>query len=74
MVREDPRCSPANPLFAEIEQPGIGRVLAPSVPLQPALPPKPAPRLGADTDAVLREVLGVPAERIAALRAAGVLA
>src|ERR1041384_4713441 len=25
LVRDDPRCSPANPLFANIEQPGIGR-------------------------------------------------
>jgi 2-methylfumaryl-CoA isomerase len=74
MVREDPRCSPANPLFAEIEQPGVGRVLAPASPLRPALPPRPAPRLGADTDAVLAEVLGLPAERIAAYRGAGILA
>jgi 2-methylfumaryl-CoA isomerase len=74
MVREDPRCSTANPLFAEIEQPGIGRLLAPSAPLQPALPPKPAPGLGADTEAVLRDVLGLTTERIAAYRSAGVLA
>lgn len=74
MVREDPRCSTANPMFAEIEQPGIGRLLAPSSPLQPALPPRPAPRLGADTDAVLAERLGLPAERIAAYREAGILA
>ncbi|HWB51067.1 MAG TPA: CoA transferase [Stellaceae bacterium] len=33
----------------------------------------PAPALGADTDAVLRDVLGLPAERIARLRAAGAL-
>src|SRR6185437_16605851 len=25
LVRDDPRCSPENPLFAEMEQPGIGR-------------------------------------------------
>jgi 2-methylfumaryl-CoA isomerase len=73
MVRDDPRCSPANPLFAEIEQAGVGRVLAPSSPLQPALPPRPAPRLGQDTDAVLTEVLGLPAERVAAYREAGIL-
>src|SRR5205085_10884222 len=24
LVRNDPRCSPANPLFADVEQPGIG--------------------------------------------------
>ncbi len=74
MVREDPRCSTANPLFAEIEQPGIGRLLAPSSPLQPAIPPRPAPRLGQDTDAVLAERLGLPRERIAAYREAGILA
>jgi len=73
MAREDPRCSAANPLFAEIEQPGVGRLLAPSSPLQPALPPRPAPRLGADTDAVLRERLGLPDDTIAAYRAAGLL-
>ncbi|WP_270936749.1 CoA transferase [Falsiroseomonas oryzae] len=73
MAREDPRCSAANPLFAEIDQPGVGRVLAPSSPLQPALPPRPAPRLGADTDAVLAEVLGLPADRIGAYREAGIV-
>ena len=74
MVREDPRCSAANPLFAEIEQPGVGRVLAPASPLQPALPPRPAPRLGADTAAVLAGVLGLSPPRIAAYREAGILA
>jgi 2-methylfumaryl-CoA isomerase len=73
MVREDPRCSVANPLFAEIDQPGVGRVLAPGSPLQPALPPRPAPRLGADTGAVLAEVLGLSPARIAAYREAGIL-
>jgi 2-methylfumaryl-CoA isomerase len=73
MVREDPRCSAANPLFAEIEQPGVGRILAPSVPLRPALPPRPASPLGADTDAVLAERLSLSAGRIAALRDAGIL-
>jgi 2-methylfumaryl-CoA isomerase len=74
MAREDPRCSAANPMFAEIEQAGVGRLLAPASPLQPAIPPRPAPRLGADTDAVLAGLLGLPAERIAAYREAGILA
>jgi 2-methylfumaryl-CoA isomerase len=73
MVREDPRCSPANPLFHEIEQQGVGRVLVPSSPLQPAEPPRPAPRLGADTDAVLAQVLGLSPDRVAAYREAGIL-
>jgi len=73
MVREDPRCSAANPLFSEIEQPGVGRLLVPSSPLQPAAPPRPAPHLGADTDAVLAQVLGLSADRITAYREAGIL-
>jgi crotonobetainyl-CoA:carnitine CoA-transferase CaiB-like acyl-CoA transferase len=48
----------ANPLVGLIDQPGIGRILATGTPLaQPGTPqtPAPAPILGADTDAILRE-------------------
>jgi 2-methylfumaryl-CoA isomerase len=48
----------ANPLVGLIDQPGIGAILATGIPLaQPGAPqtPVPAPVLGADTDAVLRE-------------------
>jgi 2-methylfumaryl-CoA isomerase len=48
----------ANPLVSLIDQPGIGRILATGTPLaQPGTPqtPAPAPILGADTDAILRE-------------------
>jgi 2-methylfumaryl-CoA isomerase len=50
----------ANPLVRLIEQPGIGPVLATGSPLaQPgAGAPAPAPSLGADTEAVLSELLG----------------
>ena len=45
LVRGDPRCSAANPLFATVEQPGIGRYLMPGLPLDfgaaPRLPPRP---------------------------------
>lgn len=73
MVREDPRCSEANPLFATIDQPGVGRILAPRAPLMPSPAPKPAPVLGADTDAVLGDWLGLSGDAIAAQRAAGIL-
>src|SRR5207237_3570992 len=33
LVRDDPRCSPVNTLFAEIEQPGIGPYPMPGLPL-----------------------------------------
>ena len=67
LVRDDPRCSPENPLFAEVEQPGIGRYPMPGLPLDfsasPRQPTRPAPRLGEHTDQVLSEVLGLPAAR-----------
>ncbi len=71
LVRDDPRCSAANPLFAEIDQPGIGHYLTPGLPLDfaaaPRLPPRPAPRLGEHTDMVLAEVLGLSAAEIGRL-------
>ena len=78
LVRDDPRCSPQNPLFAEVDQPGIGRYPMPGLPLDfsasPREPTRPAPRLGEHTDQVLSEVLGLSAGEIARLRDAGVAA
>lgn len=72
MVNEDPRCSELNPMFAELEQPGIGRYLVPGSPLGfsavPREPPVRAPRLGEHTDAILSEVLGLTSGAIGALR------
>jgi 2-methylfumaryl-CoA isomerase len=64
----------ANPLLGEIEQPGVGPVLAPGSPLaQDGRPdPAPAPRLGADTAGVLADLLGLPAGEIGALAERGV--
>ena len=65
LVRDDPECSIANPMFAAIEQPGVGLVLAPGVPLDfqgsGRLPPRAAPRLGEHTAEVLSELLGLDA-------------
>ncbi|HEX6442073.1 MAG TPA: CoA transferase [Stellaceae bacterium] len=78
LVREDPRCSPANPLFAEVEQPGIGRYPMPGLPLDfgaaPRQPTLPAPRLGEHTDAVLSQVLGLSAAEMARLHDSGIAA
>ena len=78
LVRDDPRCSPANPLFADIEQPGIGRYPMPGLPLDfsasPRTPTRPAPRLGEHTDEVLAEVLRLPAGEISRLHDSGVAA
>ena len=78
LVRSDPRCSEANPIFSLIEQPGIGRYLAPGLPLdfsnEPRRPPRPAPLLGEHTDAVLSEVLGLSSVEIGRLYEEGIVA
>jgi 2-methylfumaryl-CoA isomerase len=78
LVRDDPRCSPANPLFAAVAQPGIGRYPMPGLPLDfgasPREPTRPAPRLGEHTDQVLTEVLGLSDHEIARLHDAGIAA
>jgi 2-methylfumaryl-CoA isomerase len=72
MVEEDPRCSTANPLFAMLDQPGIGSYLVPGSPLQfsavERVPPRRAPRLGEHTDEVLGEVLHLSSGQIGWLR------
>lgn len=78
LVREDPRCSVANPIFGEIDQPGAGRVLANAGPLHFSadgrLPPQSAPRLGEHTEAVLTELLGIPSAHYARLHDTGIVA
>ncbi|WP_413332184.1 CoA transferase [Brevibacterium sp. GP-SGM9] len=65
LVKSDPRCSLENPLFSEIDQPGVGTVIAPRVPLvfsgTPAAAVVPAPSLGGDTAKVLSSVLSARA-------------
>ena len=65
----------ANPLLAEIDQPGVGPLLAPGSPLamDGTTGPRPAPVLGADTGAVLTGLLGLTADDIAGLAERGVI-
>ena len=58
-----------NPLLREINQPGVGLLLAPGSPLavDGARAPSPAPALGADTAAVLSGLLGLSATEVGAL-------
>jgi 2-methylfumaryl-CoA isomerase len=78
MVERGDACSPANPMFANIEQPGVGEVLAPGIPLSfsglPRLPAAPAPRLGEHTESVLAELLGIDAAQFGKLHDKGVVA
>jgi 2-methylfumaryl-CoA isomerase len=72
LLREDPRCSIQNPLFAMLEQPGIGSYLVPGSPLQLSgaerVPPRRAPLLGEHTDEVLTDVLQLSSGQIGRLR------
>lgn len=78
LVAEDARCSADNPVFAELDQPGIGRVLAPGTPLtfgaHPRTPPAPAPSLGQHTEEILAADLGLAAAEIGRLFDDGVVA
>jgi 2-methylfumaryl-CoA isomerase len=77
-VRDDPDLSPDNPIFAEIEQPGIGRYPVPGSPFHFAGlardDPRPAPRLGQHTEEILADVLGLGSGEIGALMDAKVVA
>jgi 2-methylfumaryl-CoA isomerase len=59
LVNEDPRASTVNPMFAEVEHPGLGRFLTSGSPLRfsaaAPVPARPTPRLGEHTQEVLRQ-------------------
>jgi 2-methylfumaryl-CoA isomerase len=77
-AREDPDLTPDNPLFAELEQPGIGRYAMPGSPLgfsgSTDVPPQPAPDLGQHTEEILADVAGLGSGEIGKLFDAGVVA
>jgi 2-methylfumaryl-CoA isomerase len=78
MVENDPRCSTENPMFAELEQPGIGKYLVPGSPLQfsalERTTPRRAPLLGENTDEILVELLGMSDGQIGKLHDDGIVA
>ena len=78
LVHTDIDCSTDNPLFEQIEQPGIGEYLMPQNPLgftaADRHPVRPAPRLGQHTDEILTEILGLSSGEIARYHDAGTVA
>jgi 2-methylfumaryl-CoA isomerase len=78
LIDDDWRVSPANPVFADVEHPGIGMLRTPSSPLrfptEPAVPPASAPLLGMHTDEVLDDVLGLSSAEIGTLHDDGIVA
>jgi 2-methylfumaryl-CoA isomerase len=77
LVENDERCSEANPMFKEVEQPGIGTYLMPGSPLRfdacERVAATAAPRLGEHTDEVLADVLGMTGTEIGRLYDDGVV-
>jgi 2-methylfumaryl-CoA isomerase len=78
LLEDDWRTSDANPMFAEINQPGLGPVRAPGTPLAfsaiDRTPPRPAPILGEHTVEILADDLGLSEAEIGRLHDAGVVA
>jgi 2-methylfumaryl-CoA isomerase len=78
LIDEDARASLANPMFEEIEHPGVGSYLVPRSPLDFStygrLPARRAPILGEHTEQILAEVLGLSAREIGDLHDRGVVA
>jgi 2-methylfumaryl-CoA isomerase len=77
-LRDDPRLSPVNPIFAEIAHPSGVAYATPGsaanfVQSRRGTPPA-APRLGQHTDEVLATVLSLPGHEIARLHDAGLVA
>jgi 2-methylfumaryl-CoA isomerase len=71
LVTEDPRCSTANPLFEQVDHPGVGPYLMPGSPLwfddieRQAVAA--APALGEHTEPILADVLGLSPTEIGCL-------
>ncbi len=78
VVEKEPDCSPENPMFSVVDQPGIGAYVSPASPLQfgatDRLPARPAPALGEHTDEILLDVLGMSPGEVAKLHDEGVVA
>ena len=78
LVDEDERCSTENPLFADLEQPGVGRHLVPGSPLAFSQiqdrGAATAPLLGEHTEQILSEDLGLTPAAIGSLIDRGIAA
>ena len=78
LIDNDIDVTPDNPIFAEIEQPGIGRYPVPGQPMSFSAvareAPHPAPRLGEHTEQILADILGKSSGEIARLHDKNIVA
>ncbi|UGQ11612.1 CoA transferase [Yinghuangia sp. ASG 101] len=76
LAADNARALAEDPLFARLDQPGVGPHYAPGSPLRMhghQAPPRPAPGVGEHTGEVLAELLGCAPGRLAELRGRGVV-
>jgi 2-methylfumaryl-CoA isomerase len=78
VVNNDPDCSTDNPMFQNVEQPGIGSYPMPGSPVNfgahERIPPTCAPAIGAHTDEILLDVVGLSEAEVGELHDEGVVA
>jgi len=77
-IAQDADLSVANPMFAMLDQPGVGATLAPASPLDfsrvSRVPVAPAPMLGQHTDEILLGILGLSEADVGILHDDGIVA
>ena len=76
-IESDPDCSPDNPMFSMVEQPGIGTYLMPASPLdfsQVAAASTARASLGEHTDEILLDILGLSEGEVGKLHDEGIVA
>lgn len=77
-IEKDPDCSPQNPMFSYVDDPGIGTYLMPGSPLDFSdvgrCEVRRAPLLGEHTDAILLDILGLSEREVGRLHDAGIVA
>jgi len=77
-IAHDADLSVANPMFAMLDQPGVGATLAPASPLDfsrvSRVPVAPAPMLGQHTDEILLGILGLSEADVGILHDDGIVA
>lgn len=76
-LTSDPDLSADNPMFSQVMHPGLGSLLTPSHPARFSgsvrADPEPAPQLGAHTEEVLAEIVGLSSGAIGRLFDAGIV-
>ena len=77
-LRDDVDQFANNPMFSELEQPGIGRYMVPSHPVSfeasPTLEPRIAPAVGQHTEEILHQTLGMTTGEMGRLFDEGIVA